>query len=175
MCSRFNVNISLTSILNKQFDYSFLYREQPLRAQHRKCFTSVSLAKGMFLYKTECTRSPLTIAARSSSALKICWIPKNPAVKCNSPHRRSLTWRWWHLPPSFPLFPLRFGSFLFLDYCVASRQSLCVFSWKPFCLLTIFLHYLPVPSAFQYVFFSPSPFLFHFLSPYSTPTSFPLF
>lgn len=95
---------------------------------------------------------------------KICWIPKNPHVKCNSPHHHSLTWRWWHLPQRFPLLLFRFWEFLFLVYCVASRQSLHVFPWKPFCLLSIFLHYLPVPSAFQYVFFF-SPFLFHFLPP----------
>lgn len=72
--------------------------------------------------------------------------------------------------PKLSSLPPQVWEFLFLDYCVASRQSLHVFPSKPFCLLAIFLHYLPVPSAFQYVFFPPSPFLFHFISPYSTPT-----
>lgn len=100
------------------------------------------------------------------SLSKNCWIPQNPAVKCNSPHRHPLTWRWWHLPPHptphSP--PPQVGEFLFLVYCVASRQSLHVFPWKPFCLLSIFLHYLPLPSAFQYVYFSP-PFYFIFSLP----------
>ncbi len=71
-----------------------------------------------------------------------------------------------HSPPP----PPQVREFLFLVYCVASRQSLCVFPWKPFCLLSIFLHYLPLPPAFQYVYFltpfiSFSPFLPFFASP----------
>lgn len=86
--------------------------------------------------------------------------PSNAIPLTNTP----LTWRWWHLPPRSTLLLLRFGSFLFLVYCVASRQSLHVFPWKPFCLLSIFLHYLPLPSAFQYVYFPP-PFDFIFSHP----------
>lgn len=62
--------------------------------------------------------------------------------------------------------PLQVWEFLFLVYCVASRQSLHVFPRKPFCLLSTFLHYLPLPSAFQYVYFSPRFYLIFSLPPF---------
>lgn len=61
--------------------------------------------------------------------------------------------------------------FLFLVYCVASRQSLHVFPWKPFCLLSIFLHYLPFALCFSICLFF-SLFLISFSS--SLPPSLPL-
>lgn len=59
-------------------------------------------------------------------------------------------------------------SFLFLVYCVASHQCLHVFPWKPFCLLSIFQHYLPFALCFSICLFF-SPFLFHFLPTYPSP------
>lgn len=64
--------------------------------------------------------------------------------------------------PKLPSSSPQVWEFLFLVYCIALCQSLHVFLWKPFCLLPIFLHYLALSPAFQYIFFS-SPFLFHFL------------
>lgn len=124
------------------------------------------------------SRPPSDTAARpfslSSPCLeKKCWIPKSPAVKYNSLHQHSLT-RRRTFTPNLSSPPLQIWEFLFLDYCVGLRQSLHVFPWKPFCLLLIFLHYLPVPSAFQYVFFS-LPFFILFspsLPLYPSPTLF---
>lgn len=52
--------------------------------------------------------------------------------------------------------------FLFLVYCVASRQSLHVSPWKPFCLLSIFLHYLPFALCFSICLFFPLAFFISF-------------
>lgn len=99
---------------------------------------------------------------------KNCWILQNTAVKCNPPNPHPLTWRWWHLASHSTPLLLRFVSFLFLVYCFASWQSLHVFPWKPFCLLSIFLHYLPFALCFSmYQFFSPFFFYFIFSHPAS--------
>lgn len=113
---------------------------------HKPCVTSYS---SFLLWKT-----------KKNKKTPNCWIPQNLAVKCNPPHRRPLTWRRWHLPLHSALLLLRFASFLFLVYCVASRQSLHVFPWKPFCLLSIFLHYLPFALCFSICLF----FLAFFIS-----------
>lgn len=63
--------------------------------------------------------------------------------------------------------PPQVCEFLFLVYCIAARQSLHVFPWKPFCLLSIFLHYLLFALCFSICLFSSHPFLFHFLPPLS--------
>lgn len=70
------------------------------------------------------------------------------------------------LPSPLPFPPTQVWAFLFLVCSVTSCQGLHVFLWKPFCLLSIFLHYLPVSPAFQYVFFShPHSFYFIFSNP----------
>lgn len=67
--------------------------------------------------------------------------------------------------PTLPSPPPQICEFLFLVYCFASHQSLHVFPWKPFCLLSIFLHYLPFALCFSIcLFFLP---LFNFVPPSS--------
>lgn len=56
---------------------------------------------------------------------------------------------------------------LFLVYCVASRQCFYVFPRKPFCLLSIFQHYLPFALCFSMSIFLS--FLFHLLPTYPSP------
>lgn len=138
--------------------YLVFYNEQPLRERHRMCFTIVSPKKGMFRHRTECVLSCLNITAQSycvfSLPLKKNLLnPKESSRQVQFPLPQLYDTEMVTFTPELSSSIPQVKRFLFLDYCVASRQSLHVFPWKPFCLLSIFLHYLPVPSAFQYVFF----------------------
>lgn len=165
----YKIKVSLTT--NPFF---FLYNKQPLRAWHNMCSTSISHEKGMFPYKTECIWLPWNKTARCPPLSFFLALKKkkekllNPTESSRQMQFPSPTPPWHGDGDIYPHAPLSsssgLGVFLFLVYCVASRQSLHVFPWKPFCLLSIFLHYLPLPSAFQYVYFPP-PFDFIFSHP----------
>lgn len=147
--------------------YKSFQREQALRARHSKCSTSISQEKGMFPEKTKCIWFPLTIKAwcpfisffpavkkRTAESCRIQ--PANTIPSPTPPDIKMVTFT-----PTLPSPPPQICEFLFLVYCFASHQSLHVFPWKPFCLLSIFLHYLPFALCFSIcLFFLP---LFNFV------------
>lgn len=141
-----------------------------MRARYSRCLTGISQEKGIFPYKTECIWFPFKYNSPVSLSILFLALRKllNPTessrqVQFPSPPLPDM--EMVTFTPMLPSPPPQVWEFLFLVYCVASRQSLHVFPWKPFCLLSIFLHYLPLPSAFQYVFFSPPSYFIFSLTP----------
>lgn len=151
----------------------FFFNEQPLRAWFSVCSTSIGQECIYTVYikvhlvplKYNIPFYPSSLPWKKTKLLN----PTESGRQVQFPSPTPPDMEMVTFTPTLPSPPPQVWEFLFLVYCVASRQSLHVFPWKPFCLLSIFLHYLPL-HCFSICLFS-SPFLFHFLPPSLSPAS----
>lgn len=173
----YKIKVSLTT--NPFF---FLYDKQPLRAWHNMCSTSISHEKGMFPYKTECIWLPWNKTARCpplsfflalKKKKKNCWIPQNPAVKCNSPHQHPPDMEMVTFTPTLHSPPPQVWEFFIFSLLRRLTPKPPCFPLKTF-LFALYISALsPFALCFSICLFS-SPFWFHFLPP-SLPLHLPLY